>query len=291
MNRFDGVQAFLTVARCQGFAKAARELGLPSSVVTKRIQWLEKTLGVDLFIRTTRQVHLTDAGEYLQQHFLPLMERWLEVEQTCVDYNASPHGSLSLAFAPGLAALPQFSAAIADFISHYPDIELSLTTVHAPVRLLENRVDILIATDGYVAEPASTQRVMLFPFHYGCYASRLYLEQLNQPLCLKTLATHRCLTYRDHTHWEFDGNKYPVGDRYSYDSGDSLLSACLQGVGLMYYPDFMLKEYDTDRLCQPVLTQYRTRANAVCLYYPQQKYMSRKNQVFIEAIKKALKFS
>ena len=62
MDRIDAMQAFVAVADLQGFAPAARKLGLSPSGVTRLIAALEERLGARLLQRTTRQVTLTDAG-------------------------------------------------------------------------------------------------------------------------------------------------------------------------------------------------------------------------------------
>src|SRR5436309_11259078 len=68
MDRIDAMQAFVTVADLQGFAPAARKLGLSPSAVTRLVAALEERLGARLLQRTTRSVALTDAGtRYLER--------------------------------------------------------------------------------------------------------------------------------------------------------------------------------------------------------------------------------
>jgi DNA-binding transcriptional LysR family regulator len=68
MDRLDAMQAFVAVADLQGFAPAARKLGLSPSAVTRLIAALEERLGARLLQRTTRQVALTDVGtRYLER--------------------------------------------------------------------------------------------------------------------------------------------------------------------------------------------------------------------------------
>src|ERR1700749_303649 len=68
MDRFDAMQAFVAVADSQGFAPAARKLGLSPSAVTRLVAALEDRLGARLLQRTTRSVTLTDVGtRYLER--------------------------------------------------------------------------------------------------------------------------------------------------------------------------------------------------------------------------------
>src|SRR6516162_3414812 len=59
----DGVEAFLSVAEHRSFRKAAAELGVTPSAMSQAVRALEARLGTALFIRTTRSVGLTEAGE------------------------------------------------------------------------------------------------------------------------------------------------------------------------------------------------------------------------------------
>jgi DNA-binding transcriptional LysR family regulator len=61
----DGVEAFLSVAEHRSFRKAAAELGVTPSAISQAVRALERRVGAALFIRTTRSVGLTEAGERL----------------------------------------------------------------------------------------------------------------------------------------------------------------------------------------------------------------------------------
>ena len=62
MDRFDELAAFVAVAECGGFARAAARLRSSPPAVTRAIAALENRLGILLFNRSTRSVHLTEAG-------------------------------------------------------------------------------------------------------------------------------------------------------------------------------------------------------------------------------------
>ena len=68
------VPAFVAVVRGQSFTKAAEELGVPKSTISRRIARLEEQLGVPLVARSTRSMRLTDAGEAYYARVLPALE-------------------------------------------------------------------------------------------------------------------------------------------------------------------------------------------------------------------------
>ena len=62
MVQWDGIEAFIEVVRLGTFAAAARQLNVSNSHVSRQVAQLEQQLGLPLLYRTTRQIHLTDAG-------------------------------------------------------------------------------------------------------------------------------------------------------------------------------------------------------------------------------------
>jgi DNA-binding transcriptional LysR family regulator len=287
MNWFDSLETFIAVADNAGFAAGARALGLPASVVTKRIQWLESRLATNLLVRTTRQVTLTEYGEYLLKRATPLFESWSELRQEISDQQKEPSGQLTIAFAPDLAGLDIFASLLQKFSKSYPGISLRITTATPALDLINTQTDIMIAVDGYVAQPELTIRVPLFPFKYCCYASSHYLNASREQPTLTNLTQQCCLVYRDNDIWNINKKEYKISKAYSFDSGNSLLAACRAGLGIMYYPDFMISE-DQDDL-QQVFSSYSTKNETLCLYYTKANYQPQKISAFIKAVSDEVK--
>ena len=72
MGELESIRVFLAVAAQQSFAGAARQLGMTPASVTRTIAALEAQLGVQLLVRTTRQVSLTSAGAVYAERVTPL---------------------------------------------------------------------------------------------------------------------------------------------------------------------------------------------------------------------------
>src|ERR1700709_2828455 len=94
MDRFDAMQAFITVADLRGFAPAARKLGLSPSGVTRLIAALEESLGARLLQRTTRSVTLTDVGVRYLERIRRVLADVEEAEGSVQDERARPIGRL-----------------------------------------------------------------------------------------------------------------------------------------------------------------------------------------------------
>src|SRR6187431_1362645 len=94
MDRIDAMQAFVAVADLQGFAPAARKLGLSPSGVTRLIAALEQRLGARLLQRTTRQVTLTDAGSRYLERARRILGDVEEAEGAVENESTRPEGRL-----------------------------------------------------------------------------------------------------------------------------------------------------------------------------------------------------
>jgi hypothetical protein len=81
----DGVEAFLSVARHRSFRRAAAELGVTPSAISQAIRALEARIGAALFIRTTRSVGLTEAGERFLSRARPAFEELVAASEAARD--------------------------------------------------------------------------------------------------------------------------------------------------------------------------------------------------------------
>src|SRR5919201_3617463 len=92
----DGVEAFLTVARHRSFRRAAAELGITPSAISQAVRALEARMGVALFVRTTRSVGLTEAGERFLSRARPAFEELVAAGEAARELGSRPAGLLRL---------------------------------------------------------------------------------------------------------------------------------------------------------------------------------------------------
>ncbi|SDD59696.1 regulatory helix-turn-helix protein, lysR family [Paraburkholderia lycopersici] len=101
MDRFLSIEAFVRVAEASSFAEAARQLGVTSSVVTNRIQQLEKFVNAPLFHRSTRHVRLSEVGEAFYRECADVVGRVNELTDQMRELRATPTGRLRVQMLPG----------------------------------------------------------------------------------------------------------------------------------------------------------------------------------------------
>src|SRR3977135_4672165 len=105
MDRIDAMAAFVAVADLQGFAPAARKLGVSPAGVTRLIAALEDHLGARLLQRTTRSVTLTDVGARYLERVRRILADVEEAEGSAQDERARPSGRLGVSAPVGFGGL------------------------------------------------------------------------------------------------------------------------------------------------------------------------------------------
>src|ERR1700754_726785 len=90
----DGIESVLAVARHKSFRKAAAELGVSGSAVSQAVRTLEARVGAALFLRTTRSVGLTEAGERFLIRAKPAFEELVAASAAARDLGQQPSGLL-----------------------------------------------------------------------------------------------------------------------------------------------------------------------------------------------------
>ena len=187
------LKLLLSAATLGSFTLAGHAAGLSPAAVSKAIKRSEERLGVSLFVRTTRQVRLTDAGErYIAQcrTALSLIE---DAERQAADEQAIPSGRLRLSL-PTPYAHWRLSPKLPAFVRRYPDIAINLHISDHSVDLTGERFDLAIrghelADSGMIARKLEDAELVIV-------ASPDYLMRAPSLTTPDDLATHQCIQFR-----------------------------------------------------------------------------------------------
>src|SRR5579859_4813536 len=175
----DGVEAFLSVARHRSFRKAAAELGVTPSAMSQAVRALEARVGAALFIRTTRSVGLTEAGERFLLRARPAFEELVAATEVARDLGQRPAGLLRLA-APRAVVPILLEPLIASFCQAYPEIELEIAASDEMVDLAAEGFDAGIRLGQFI-EPDMTAVRLTRPFPLVVVGSPDYLKERKRP--------------------------------------------------------------------------------------------------------------
>src|SRR5579872_4923126 len=206
----DGVEAFLAVAQHRNFRKAAADLGVTPSAISQAIRALEERVGATLFIRTTRSVGLTEAGERFLSRAKPAFEELVAASEAARDLGQRPTGLLRLSVPRAVVPLV-LEPMIAAFCQAYPEIELEIAASDEMVDLAAGGFDAGIRLGQFIAPDMVAVRLTP-PFPLAVVGSPDYLRGRKPPERIADLGEHACLRMRRSNGsiapWPFvEGNK------------------------------------------------------------------------------------
>ncbi len=125
MDKLTALNVFRRVAELQSFSAAARELDLSNAAISKNVRELEAELGVRLINRTTRRLHLTEAGALYLARTNAILDDLREADAAIGELGAAPRGLIRVS-APMSLGIAKIAPAIADFLADYPEIRIEL---------------------------------------------------------------------------------------------------------------------------------------------------------------------
>ncbi|WP_064116537.1 LysR family transcriptional regulator [Pseudomonas fluorescens] len=143
MDRFQEMHIFTTVAQEQGFSSAARRLGLSAASVTRAVAALELRIGTQLLVRTTRSVHLSEAGQRYLEDCRRILAEVQEAEDSAAGSHAEPRGQLTVT-APVLFGDLFVTPVMAGYLAQYPDVTINALLVDRIVNMVEEGIDVAV---------------------------------------------------------------------------------------------------------------------------------------------------
>src|ERR1041384_1707778 len=146
----DGVEAFLSVAQHRSFRRAAAELGVTPSAMSQAVRALEARVGAALFIRTTRSVGLTEAGERFLARAKPAFEELVAASEDARDLGQRPTGLLRLTVPRSVVPI-LLAPLIASFCRAYPEVEVEIAASEELVDLAAKGFDAGVRMGQFVA--------------------------------------------------------------------------------------------------------------------------------------------
>jgi len=288
----DGVEAFLGVAQHRSFRKAAAQLGVTPSAISQAVRALETRIGAALFLRTTRSVGLTEAGERFLSRAKPAFEELIAAGAVARDLGQRPTGLLRLTV-PRAVVPVLLEPLIASFAHAYPEIEVEIASRDELTDLAAEGFDAGVRMGQLIAADMVAVRLSP-PFPLIVVGSPDYLRRRKMPASIGDLSQHACLRQRRSNGaiapWTFvEGNKaieaIVAGPVIAQDFL-TLLGAAVQGLGLAQLPQPIAAKLVAERKLVPVLERFAPMAPGVFLYYPSRKQMLPKLRAFVDHIKK-----
>ena len=287
----DGVEVFLSVAQHRSFRKAAAELGVSPSAVSQAVRVLEARVGASLFLRTTRSVGLTEAGERFLARAKPAFEELVAASDAARELGQRPAGLLRLSV-PRAAVPILLEPLVASFCQAYPEVEVEIAASEKLIDLAAEGFDAGIRLGQFIA--ADMVAVPLTPpFRAIIAGSPAYLARVGTPKVPEDLRQHACLRLRRSNGalalWSLNDNgraiEIAVSGPFIANDFPTLLGAAVQGVGLVQLPEPIAAESVKAGKLVRVLERFAPMTPGVFLYYPSRHQMMPKLRAFVDHIK------
>ncbi|NVM76371.1 DNA-binding transcriptional LysR family regulator [Duganella sp. SG902] len=277
---------------------AARELGITTSAVSKRLAFIESRVGVPLVNRTTRRMSLTPEGEVLLEHARRILGEIADLDQLLTSSKAVPKGQLRVNATLGFGRL-HIAPAISQYVLKYPQVDVQLQLSVDPPALSDDQFDVCIrfgapADTRVIAKRLAANRRLL------C-ASPKYLEQHGEPKSPADLARHNCICIRqgDEAYgvWRlFTGREAGRGadavrvrGNLTTNDGEIAVNWALDGHGILMRAEWDIERYlQSGRLAQ-VLPSYKTPDADIYAVYPQRHQLSARIRTFVEFLSHSFK--
>jgi DNA-binding transcriptional LysR family regulator len=280
-HRWESIEAFERVVRLGSFTRAADDLGVSRSHVSRQINALENRLDAQLLLRTTRKVSTTDVGQAFYMQCRQVLDNLDEAERAVLDLQANPRGILRVTVA-GAFGEDFIAPAALDFMAEYRDLIVELNFSNRLIDLISEGYDVAIRAgtlkdSSLIARRISTRKLLT------C-ASPEYLLRNGTPSSIHSLTNHNCLLGTLDS-WRFRENgrnqDLRVSGNWRSNNGRSLLRAARAGLGLVQLPSFYLDQDIVDGALLPVLEDYNPTDTGVWAVYPHNRHLSAKVRLFV----------
>ncbi len=280
-HRWESIEAFERVVRLESFSRAAEDLGVSRSHISRQIAALENRLDAQLLLRTTRKVSPTEVGQAFYLRCREILDNLAEAEQGIVDLQERPRGILRVTVG-GAFGEDFIAPATVEFMREHPDLSVELDFSNRLIDLISEGYDLAVRA-GTLKDSSLIARRICNRKLLTC-ASPAYLERNGNPSTIHALNNHNCLLGTLET-WRFrEGGKnfdLRVQGNWRSNNGRALLNAARLGLGVVQLPSFYLEADLADGKLVTVLEPYNPTDTGIWAVYPHNRHLSAKVRLFV----------
>jgi len=285
MLDWDKLRIFHTVATAHSFTRAGEMLNLSQSAISRQISGLEASLQTELFHRHARGLLLTEQGEILFRSVSEMLTRLSAVENALLDSKDRPRGPLKIT-APMAIGTTWLTPHMKEFVSAYPEIEVSLLVDDRELDLARREADVAIRL--FPAKHPDLIQKKITTLQNSAYASNDYLRTYGVPRSKQELPRHKLITFAEmrqpfaEVNWllkevlKLQEDYKPI---FRINSLFAMLKAVESGMGIAGLPDYMMQGMPH---ISKVLPDVTGPATEVYMIYSMEMRNSKRIKVFKE---------
>ncbi len=290
----NAMAVFVAVAEAKGFRAAGDRIGVSASAVSQSIRKLEEQLGVVLVQRTTRSVHLTEAGERLLASVQPALQEVRSAVAAIGELTNEPRGLLRLVVSYGAERFLR-DEVLTEFLTTHGHIQLDIAVTNEIRDIVASGYDAgvhlgeVIDRDMIAVPVSGDLRLVVAgaPSYFARHPKPRHPRDLVEHECLNWHATPDAPPYR----WEFTENgrdfSVAVPTRVLTTDPGLLVRLAVTGVGIAMLFESQVQEQLARRELVAVLEEFSTPFPGFYLHYPQRRHASPALRAFVDFIRGA----
>ncbi|MES2017759.1 MAG: LysR substrate-binding domain-containing protein [Pseudomonadota bacterium] len=283
------IELFCLAAELASFTAAAASAGVTPAAVSRSIGRLEDRLGVRLFVRTTRQIRLTDGGRRYYEQCRQALQQLVEAEREVGGGQAAPAGPLRISM-PTPYAHYRVLPLLPQFRRRYPDVTVEAHVSNRNIDFAGEGYDLVIrgrdpADSSLIARKLEDAELVLV-------AAPSYLQRAGTPQSLAQLQAHECIQFDlpstgRKIAWPLmvDGQRVDVITNGGYTCSEDVLGiVCLAraGAGIVQTYRFIVERDLEQGSLVELLTQHGGTARPFYLLYPHARHVSLRVRAFVD---------
>lgn len=290
MNWLVAIRAFNSVVREGSFSGAAQEISLSRSAISRYVNDLEEELGVRLINRTTRHLHVTEAGQHYFEKTSALLSELDSLNSGMADSGSNPRGTLRVT-APVIFGEAQILPIVGIFLEQNPGMNVVLELTNDFVDIVQDGYDIAIRVTASMHDSSLISRRIATMRYIPC-ASPAYCETHGTPTAPHDLKEHNCIVSTTGSHgpvWEFvseAGKRFsvPIKGRIALSAGGPHLEAARKGLGIALLPDYLASGPAASGDLVELLPEYNHESYPVFVVFPHRRLMEAKIRSFLDLL-------
>ena len=290
--QLDDMLIFVATVDAHNFTAAAKRLALSKQFVSRRVMALEEALGVQLLIRNTRKLAVTELGQEFYERARRILGEVEDAEQAMSLRRAGPRGLLRVS-APMSFGMMHLSPLVASFLREHADVRFDMELSDRTVDVVGEGFDMAIRIGALPDSTLIAQKLVDVRMVVCC--SPGYVRRRGAPVVPADLARHSCLLYGHGgvVSWDFvvDGvsKGVEVSGPLRANNGELIRDAAVAGLGIVRLPDFIVADAVGSGLLVTVLEEFLPSAATVYAVYPQHRQSSVSIRVFVEFLRESLR--
>jgi len=294
LENLSDLRLFVEIARLSSISAAGKQLHLSPAVASKRLQRLERTLGVLLVNRTTRQVNLTEEGQNTFKKALIILDAVDELGITQNNISSKTvKGRIRLS-SPASFGRKMVAPCLADFLCQYPLVKVELILDDMRTDLLKEGLDLAIMiaplqeSNFIVSKIAENRKILV--------AGKSYITQNGAPSDFQDLHNHNALILGNYAKWSFTNTRtlkeesITINSNFSSNSGEATVAASREGLGICIKSFWDVKDDLENGTLIHILPEYtHTRKIDINILFPSKDFLPVRTRLLLNFLQKDIR--